>query len=970
MIVTVASLGHMPIHVRVLGPVALSGADGLPVHVGGPRAAAVLTALAFAGPAGARTDRIIEAVWGDREPASATRTIQTYLARLRGAAPGLIEARRNGYAISPEATVDCQQAREHLAAARDLQAHDPLAAQRELRAGAQLWRGEVAEGASLAGAADMVRELEELRLDTLSALIDVAARNGSGDVLVEAARELLRLDPFREEAAAALARHLAALGRQADALAVLRECRDALIDQLGVEPSALLRDTEVAVLRQEIAPAGSLRGDRLPTSLSSFVGRDDDLRTLADALAASRLVTVVATGGAGKSRLALEVARQWRDAGRSVLHVGLAGFAAGGTVEALRRVAAAGPGSDWVDEVAAALPGPCPLLVLDNAEELLDEVVEVVQSLTARHHDLRVLVTSRSALACPGERVHRLGPLSMIGADGGEAARLLVERAENVRPGVTAGRLEAMIQISRELDGLPLALELAAARLRDVSVLQLRDELAAQLGRARLRGGPARQRSLDAVMASSIDALDDQARQTHLRLATLRSWWTDDIAVDLLADIVSAPDAPVVVDSLVDASLLVADLDGPVRWLRAYEPVRQDALRRLRDSGQEPIARERHLEACLLLMRRAEPHLRGPDEARWLEAVDRSRGDLEAALEHARSQGNSAAVVELAVRSSRMWRMRWSTAFALPWLGAALDGAVNPADGAVLSSDLAYLLTRLGRYEEAERVADQAVALARQCGQPQLLAQTHHMRGLVDKDRLRFAAARPWFVQAAAYRHEAGDLAGEAMSLGSMADMEAARGEFDEAERAYAEGLRLMREAGSPSGQLAYLHSLAELEVGRQDVDAAAGFLAEAAPLAATTGDQIHAGLLQLVAAWLDRVRCQPSEVCIASSLEALRLAAAADLRSALDAVEHCGGILVELGRPEEARPLFIAAAHHRERLGAPLSATRSRLVERDRQRAATGPMPAAADDASDLMRDLTGLVEAARAALLEAAGG
>lgn len=160
----------------------------------------------------------------------------------------------------------------------------------------------------------------------------------------------------------------------------------------------------------------------------------------------------------------------------------------------------------------------------------------------------------------------------------------------------------------------------------------------------------------------------------------LRGWWIDETAVDLLAGLVLGEKVATVLDNLIAASLLVSDVDGPVRRLRAYEPVRQDALRRLRDSGDEPQAHAAHLRTHLRLVARVRPHLRGPDETTWLDTVDRSREDIYAALEYARDQGDRQALVELVTGCSRMWSLRWSPALAMPWLRTALAATDDDSD--------------------------------------------------------------------------------------------------------------------------------------------------------------------------------------------------------------------------------------------------------------------------------------------------
>ena len=448
-------------------------------------------------------------------------------------------------------------------------------------------------------------------------------------------------------------------GRQADALAAYQRAREVLDAELGLTPGAELRDLQEAILRQEAhlgppAPAATTPAGpppvrparRLPPRLTSFLGRDADLHRVSVLLGSARLVTVTGPGGVGKTSLALEAARRTADH----VHDGVAFVRLGGVtdpVQVPQAVLAALEIRDVAtataeDQLLGHLRNRAVLLVLDNCEHLADACALLAEQLLESCPRVRLLATSREPLAARGEVQCAIDPLpvppptaDMAELIGSAAVRLFLDRASGVLPDFELGEenRSAVAEICRHLDGMPLAIELAAAR---VAALPL-DELARRMGDrfALLTTGPrtaeARQRTLRATVDWSYRMLTDPERVLMQRLSVFRGNWRLD-AVQAVAG--GEPlNPPAVVDllgRLADRSLVVVDRTGARYHL--LETIREYAAERLAESGEsEEIARA-HAGYLIDLAERAETELRGDGQARWLPRLALERNDIDAAL--------------------------------------------------------------------------------------------------------------------------------------------------------------------------------------------------------------------------------------------------------------------------------------------------------------------------------------------------
>ncbi len=618
----VASYAPGVLTVAVLGRVEVRR-DGEVLPVPGGLTSALLVRLALDAGAPVRTERLVAELW-PHDPAARPNTLQVKASQLRRALgdPALLVGDTAGYTLVVEPDAVDAAVAERLAATGSalLAAGDAAGAARACAAGLALFGPEVLPGAGEWAAPHRAR-LEETRARLAEDGLAARLAQGEAGELVGELETLIAANPLRERLWTLLVRALYRAGRQSDALAAHRRVTRLLADELGVDPGPELAAVARDVLAHDpsLDPVPRPRGN-LPALMSPLVGRADDLAGLAADLAGQRLVTLVGPAGVGKTRLAVEAARA---AGGAWL-VRLDGVrTADGVAAALADVV---PGVDAADP-AAGVRGAGHLLLLDTCEHLVDDVAALVADLLAAAPRIRVLATSRRRLGLDGEHVRPVEPLP-------EPDAVALFRARAARPGDDPAPVDALC---RALDRLPLALELAAARTRVLTVPEIVARLDDRF--ALLTDPAARGRSLDAALAWSYDLLFPDDQRGLWALARFPDGAGPDAAAHVLAALgVPAAATLDVVDRLVERSLATVGTDrtGASRY-RLLDSVRLFATARAADAGQDRTAAAAMTTWVAGFAADVDARVRGPGQAGCVGAVATERATVDAALLHART---------------------------------------------------------------------------------------------------------------------------------------------------------------------------------------------------------------------------------------------------------------------------------------------------------------------------------------------
>ncbi|MEV0090098.1 BTAD domain-containing putative transcriptional regulator [Streptomyces sp. NPDC050738] len=734
----------------LLGPVQVQGDDGAaPAAVTGARLRMLFARLALESGRPVSVDALVDGLWGEEPPAEAGNALQSLVSRLRRALGGAarVESGAGGYRLAGDGAFEVDADRFEVLAAEGRKQgaggrYDESAA--VLREALALWQGEaLADVREAPFAAAVVTRLDDLRAEAAQGLFEAELQLGRHAEILADLGAAAAADPLSERLAELRMRALWAAGRQSDALAAYEEIRERLADELGVDPSAGLREVHLALLRGELERPAAARTqvavNRLPARLTSFVGRERELSQLAALMAASRLVTVVGPGGAGKTRLSLEaVGRDKAQERGRVWFVPLAGVGAPGQLaDAVLGAVGSTDGGLYdagrtqdaapVERVAELLDIGDAVLVLDNCEHLVDAVAELAAELLQKLPQLRILASSREPLAIDGEALCHLGPLDVPSGEPepdeavrSAAVRLFADRAASVRPGFTLDRatVGAVVEICRRLDGLPLALELAAVKLRSMGVEQIARRLddRFRLLTSGSRTALPRQRTLLAVVEWSWDLLDEPEQTLARRLSAFPGGATLAALEAVCADeALPADDVLYLLDALIEKSLVdssdASDPAGGEPRYRMLETVRAYAATRLTASGDDisgPFA-----AYFLALAEQHEPRLRTGRQLEAIAVFDAEHPNLVHALRSA-SEGGDA---ELAARFVGALSWYWGVRGMSSQLDATLTGDVDSANAReFLTAGLFLRISQLTLADDpSESPADR---LARSLGSP------------------------------------------------------------------------------------------------------------------------------------------------------------------------------------------------------------------------------------------------------------
>jgi predicted ATPase/DNA-binding SARP family transcriptional activator len=681
----------------------------------------LLAAVVVQRPESIRYDALADAVWGARPPRSATRSLQTHVLRIRASlGHDLVETTAGGYRLADHVELDSERFAAAVQSAGATE--DPATALRRWNDALSLWGGDpfedlddwppaVAERARLVELWD--RALEGRCAASLSVL-------PPAEVIVEAER-LVHLEPLRERRWCLLLTALAMSGRRADALRAFDRARRTLATELGISPGVELVSLHESLLSEESAPSAPGDGTGrprpkgiLPAAVSSILGRDDEVGLVHRLVLEGRLVTLTGAAGVGKSRLAVAVGEGLRsEVSGGVWWVELAATRAADAVDPLIASTLGFIPSGGRGEREAVIAGIADrelVLVLDNCEHLLNAVVDFVADALARCPNLRILTTSREPLAVPGEQTVRVSSLPVDGA----AVDLFVARAREADPSFVADDPATLNAISRRLDGIPLAIELTAARVRTLGLRDLASRLLAGLDllTAGRRGPDERHHTMRAAIDWSVDLLEPTERTVFERLGVFRGRFDLDAAACIVGSIPDAVDVAAVIASLVDKSMLVADGDEPARF-RLLEPLRHYASERLTAIGDADPVAGRYIRYYAELAARLDVQSRGPDEVAAVRRLEAARDHFRSAFHTAVERADIETALSLATAltpyaRAHVWTEPWSWCAAAVSLPGAASHPLRP--GALLgAADGAW---QLGRHQHSVELAEAAIAVA------------------------------------------------------------------------------------------------------------------------------------------------------------------------------------------------------------------------------------------------------------------
>jgi predicted ATPase/DNA-binding SARP family transcriptional activator len=783
---------------RVLGPVEVSLSGG-PVALGGLRERQLLAVLVTHRRASLGVHALVEALWGEAAPRTASASLQVAVSRLRkvlGAAA--IETASGGYRLLVEpGTLDADRFAAGAARGRQLlEAGDVRAAGRVLRRALAEWRGPAFDGVRGPAPVDAeARALDETRLGVLEDAVGAELTAGLHRDLVPELQQLAAEHPFREGLHAHLMLALYRCDRQAEALTTYDRLRRTLAEELGADPAPDVRELAQRILRQDNVLRGAVRAvpprrPAIPAVLTPLVGREGTLRELTGLLErGERLVTLTGPGGVGKTRLLLALGEVLAASGtladaRPVV-VDLSAVTEGplvlATVSSALGVSETG-NVPLLEVIAASVGREEVVLLLDNLEQVLEPAARILAHLLGACPGLVVVSTSRERLAVGGEREVRVPtlPLPPWGAAPHEVAAspavdVFCRRARDIDPDfvLTAGNAMTVAELVRRLDGLPLALELAAARTRLLtpgSLLARLERFGLGVLASRARDVPDRHHTLEATIAWSFDGLQDDERRVLQHLAV----FTGGAALEALESVAGAEvaDVPGCLDSLLDKSLVVSRQGhAGERRITLLETIRSFVVQRL-PAGDADVLRER--QADVVVGRAAELHdLAWRDADRWTSLLDDEHDNVRAVLDWLLARRRGAAAAALVINVQRYWHERGSHRERRLWLGrvaeqadgaddglltvlrlwlAAAEYAVGERDGwfrqvEPLMADLdrlgpqeewcaasAVLVRRLmndGRTADALAASERAIARARVLGLPLLLAHCLLPAGVV-----------------------------------------------------------------------------------------------------------------------------------------------------------------------------------------------------------------------------------------------
>jgi predicted ATPase/DNA-binding SARP family transcriptional activator len=816
------------VEIRVLGPIEVVSDDG-PVRLAAPMHRRLLAALVLGVGEARSPDALIDVLWGASPPASAPKLLQHYVSQLRKVLPppASIRTREAGYLLEVDGDfLDTSRFNRLLAEGSEaLNEGNPALAASLLTKALGLWRG--APYADV-GYEDFARaeadRLEELRQVAIEERVEAGLALGRHEELLAELSSLAAIHPLRERLQAQTMLALYRCGRQAEALELYATFRARLHDELGLEPGRELRNVQRRILQHDSSLGPPSTQDEpdafLPTSPNALLGRGRELAELRTLLVRgdARLLVLTGAGGSGKTRLALEAARETASSfANGAVLVDLAPLRNPELVLGeISRVLGIGEraGEDVLETLAAALHPRELLLVLDNAEHLRAAAPTFVELITGAPR-LTLLVTSRVVLHVSGEHVYPIDPL-----DEAAARELFMERAREAdsRFTPTEEDVEAIHGICARLDGLPLAIELAASWVRALTPTELLARLDARL--PLLTGGPhdlpARQQTLRATIEWSVELLDSDDVRDLNYLAVFAGGCTLDAAETVCGTTAER------LSSLIDHSLVKRTTTASGSRYSMLETIREYAADRLEVSGEIDVRRQ-HADYFRALAEQAEGELEGAMQGSWFDTLEAELDNIRAALEWDFGGGDPETGARLASSLWRFWYLRGRILEGSRWLDRALAADFEPSRSLEqkLLKAAAILAQQLGDLEKTSNLTGRRLRLARTAGdQPEIAACLNNL-GLIAWARGDLRQAEELFRESVSTYGSLGDGAWlrNDVPLGNLAWIAFSTDDLEGAERLAYESMAFARKRSDPEQIVAMnvVVILIRIEQGRMD---------------------------------------------------------------------------------------------------------------------------------------------------------
>ena len=849
------------LEVRLLGAFD-ARVDGKPIAIPTRPAQSLLAYLLLNAGAPQRREKLAALLWPEAAGEAARRNLRLALWRLRGALKAAALP-AEAYVLADGASLTFDRRAPHWLDAAVLAAPSagPEAADDLIR------RVSVYAEDLLPGFDDPWVEPERERLRALferqmAALLGQLAAERRWLEMLEWAERWLALNRAAEPAYRALLSAYAALGDMAALSASYQRCVKSLRDELGLVPSRETQALYAACLRGEPRPGPSPTAPplpapasrhNLPSMLTNFIGREHEIGAIKQRLVQARLVTLTGAGGCGKTRLAIQTALSL--VGNYADGVWLVELAALSDPDLAPQAIASSvgvreePGRALLASLSEQLRARRMLLVLDNCEHLIDAAALAARTLLRACPRLQILATSREALRIAGEASYAVPPLSMPDPERPvrrehlllyEATRLFVDRAALAQPAfrITEQNSELIARVCRRLDGIPLALELAAARLRMLSLEEIAGRLndRFQLLTGDERGALPQHRTLRASIDWSFDLLTEPERALLRRLSVFAGGGTMPAV-----EAVGGADALDLLTRLVDKSLVITEPQGEATRYRLPETIRQYAQERLAAAGELNATRDGHLRFYLQMAQAAEPELEGAMQGDWLERLQRDHDNLRAALDWAGESGQTDLWLTLSLALRQFWFMRGHLAEGRARLEAILAlpaGALLPAARAQALNSAALLARYQADYAGAQAHIREGLAIHRQLGDPKGIADALSNLGYVTLQQGDAATARALYEESLALNRGLGNPQGVGDALTHLAQVAALQNEYDTANALDGESLAIFRQLGDQQGVAWVLHKLGKTAVQQGQAEAARRLFAESLALCQQLGHQ------------------------------------------------------------------------------------------------------------------------------------